>query len=258
MNAKIEQLTFYPIKGLSGQSLDKVDLVQAQGFPFDRAFGFARPDSGFDPQNPKPLPKTKFVVLAQDAQLATLKTRFNVETNSLEITLGDATTTFDTSTSQGQWDAAVFLSDHLGFEPDMTPTLYSAHPHRFTDVSVVSPQMMNAVSLINQDSVAAFSKQVDQDVSPGRFRGNIVFSGVSAFEELTWVDRTLAVGDVRLKVVRRTKRCAATEVNLDTGERDLKVPKLLYDNLGHMDMGIYAEVTRGGQIKPGDGLRLLD
>lgn len=258
MHAKIEQLTFFPVKGLSGQSLNTVDLAEARGFPFDRAFGFARPGSGFDPENPQPLPKTKFVVLARDAQLATLKTRFDVETNMLMISQGDTTASFDTGTAQGQRDAATYLSDHLGFAPDMTPTLYSAHPHRFTDVSVVSPQMMNAVSLINQDSVAAFSKQIGQEISPGRFRGNIEFSGLPAFEELNWVDRTLAVGDVRLKVVRRTKRCAATEVNLETGERDLKVPKLLYDNLGHMDMGIYAEVTRGGQIKPGDDLHLLD
>jgi MOSC domain-containing protein YiiM len=39
---------------------------------------------------------------------------------------------------------------------------------------------------------------------------------------------------------------------LDTGERDVKIPYLLRKHYGHMDMGIYAEVVKGGQIHVGD------
>ena len=68
----IQNLYRYPIKGLSAEPLESVDLQNGSGFPLDRALGFARPGSGFDPENPKPLEKTKFVVLARDAGLATL------------------------------------------------------------------------------------------------------------------------------------------------------------------------------------------
>jgi MOSC domain-containing protein YiiM len=46
-------------------------------------------------------------------------------------------------------------------------------------------------------------------------------------------------------------------VNLQTGERDLKIPKLLRQNYGHFDMGIYAEVVKGGVVRSGDVLQLL-
>ncbi len=49
-------------------------------------------------------------------------------------------------------------------------------------------------------------------------------------------------------------RCAATEVNPTTAERDLDIPAALQRNFGHNLMGIYAEVMAGGDIAIGDGL----
>ena len=48
-------------------------------------------------------------------------------------------------------------------------------------------------------------------------------------------------------------RCAATEVDPDTGIRDVAVPRTLMDNFGHADCGVYAEVIAGGEIAVGDG-----
>jgi len=66
------------------------------------------------------------------------------------------------------------------------------------------------------------------------------------------VGRQVAIGEVTLKIVKRTKRCPATEVDLNTGERNMNVPDLLQENFSHKDMGVYAEVMEGGVITPGD------
>jgi uncharacterized protein YcbX len=66
------------------------------------------------------------------------------------------------------------------------------------------------------------------------------------------LDRTLAIGEVRLKVVKRIVRCAAVNVDPDTAERDLAIPQALQRRLGHGDCGIYAEVITGGTITAGD------
>ena len=60
-----------------------------------------------------------------------------------------------------------------------------------------------------------------------------------------------------MKVVLRTKRCPATQVNLRSGKRDLDIPKLLKEHLGHSNMGIYAEVLSSGNLKLGDEVRLI-
>jgi uncharacterized protein YcbX len=257
MSAVIEMLCQYPVKGLSAQQLDQVTLVEGQGFPFDRAFGFARPGSGFDPENPRPLPKGKFVVLARDAALALLRTRYDAATETLHIGTGGQSQAFDVTTATGRDAAAACIADHLGYDADMRPTLQSAGPHKFTDVSVVSEAMMNAVSLINIDSVAQLAETLEVGIDPARFRANILFSGIPPFEELDWVDRDIAIGQARLRVVLRTQRCPATEVNPDTGVRDIDLPRALQQHYGHRDMGVYAQVIRGGRIAPGDRLTVL-
>lgn len=62
----LEQLNRFPVKGFSAEPLDAVDLKVGEGIPGDRLFGFARFDSGFDPDNPQPLPKGRFVALANE------------------------------------------------------------------------------------------------------------------------------------------------------------------------------------------------
>lgn len=256
MTVTLTTLTRYPVKGLSGQILSEVALRTNEGFPLDRVFGFTRPDSGFDPQAPQPLSKDNFHVLMMDAQLALLDTQYDGVANTLTITDAGKPQTFDLGQAAGRAAAAAFIRDFLALTMDQTPTLHNASPHRFTDVSVTSAQMMHAVSLINQASVDAFSKTVDAPVDAARFRGNILFDGLPPFAELDMIGQVISIGDVQLRVLKRTQRCAATEVNLTTGERDLKVPYLLRKHYGHMDMGIYAQVLTGGTIRPGDTLRV--
>lgn len=258
MTATIQTLTHYPIKGLSGHDLTDVTLRPNEGFPLDRVFGFARPDSGFDPANPVPLPKDKFHVLARDERLALLDTSYDAATDVLTMKNGAKTDSFTISGDTGRDAASAYIRDYLALTETDTPTLFAAEPHRFTDVSVTSAQLMNAISLVNQNSVDAFSAEINAPVEAGRFRANIVFSGMDAYAELDLLGKVIQIGDVQVRVLRRTKRCAATEVNLATGERDLKVPYLLRKHLGHMDMGIYAEVIVGGDIRTGDTLRVVE
>ena len=93
-------------------------------------------------------------------------------------------------------------------------------------------------------------------VDPIRFRMNLHLDGWEPGAELELVGRTLTVGPVRLKVLKRTERCAATSVNPDTAERDLNVVKGLHTAYGHTDCGIYAKVLSGGRIAPGDAVTL--
>ena len=257
MSITIDALTRYPVKGLSGEQLKRVVLEAGQGFPFDRQYGFARPNSGFDPSNPKPLPKTKFYMLARDASLVLIESSFNEETGELSLVSPQTSGTFDISSEQGRADASTFVKAYLNLPDNEAPMLYSAQPHRFTDVSVVSSEMMNAVSIINKNSVTAFSQAIGVDVDPGRFRGNLLVSGLPAFAELNMLEQEIAIGTVRLKLVKRTKRCPATEVDLRTGERDIKTPKRLLEQYGHMDMGVYAEVVGGGTIAIGDSVEII-
>lgn len=259
MNGTILSLSSYPIKGLSPQAHRSAKLKTGDGFPGDRLFGFAKANSGFDPAKPQPLPKNRFIVLLQHAKLAGLETAFDPETCILAIATKDtAQMRFDMNTQEGADGASAFFTGLLDLKQEEVPFFASAFPHRFTDASVASTTLMNAISFINLDSVRAFEREIGREVDARRFRGNIVFEGWPAFGELELVGRQFRVGEVRFNILHRTQRCLATEVNPATAERDMKLPNLLKKAYGHFDMGVYAEVLDDGVISVGDPVELID
>ena len=113
------------------------------------------------------------------------------------------------------------------------------------------------ISLINQASLAALEAAAGARRHKRRFRANIWFSGAPAWAEHGWLGRELLVGGARLKVTHRIPRCAATEVNPITAERDADPVAELRAAFGHVDLGVYAEVVEAGRIAMGDAIELI-
>ena len=93
---------------------------------------------------------------------------------------------------------------------------------------------------------------VGAPVHPLRFRANLYVRGWAPWHEFDLLDRTIAIGDARLRVVKQIVRCAAVNVDPETAARDLSIPQALMRRLGHADCGVYAEVIAGGAIGVGD------
>ena len=68
---------------------------------------------------------------------------------------------------------------------------------------------------------------------------------------LGWVGKTLRLGGVELRVIDRTIRCEATNVDPATAARDMAIPALLQRSWARTDFGVYAAVTSGGEIETG-------
>ena len=66
--------------------------------------------------------------------------------------------------------------------------------------------------------------------------------------------KTIRIGSVAMMVSKCIERCAATAVNPITAQRDLDVPTLLRQHYGHIDCGVFAEVSVGGEIHVGDAI----
>src|SRR5207253_3070462 len=99
------------------------------------------------------------------------------------------------------------------------------------------------VSLINLASIAALEGAMGAAIDPLRFRANVYFAGAPAWSELDWLGRDIGLGRARLRVIAAITRCAATEVNPATAERDLDIVAALQRGFGHNLMGIYAEIV---------------
>jgi uncharacterized protein YcbX len=252
MMAKIHSIYRYPIKGLSPEALPRVALKPGETVPGDRLYAIENGPSGFDPVNQPYLSKLHFLMLMKNERLAALRTTFDQQTRTLTITLdGREAARGDLHTKEGRLAIEAFFRRFIPKELRGPPKVLHADGHSFSDVA------RKVVSIINLASVAAVENMLGAPVNPLRFRGNLYVDGWPAWSELDLVGQSLRAGPTaRLKVVKRIVRCAATNVDPDTGLRDLEVPKALLRHLGHADCGIYAEVIESGEIAAGDAIEI--
>lgn len=246
----------YPVKGLSPEPMKSVALKAGGGVPRDRELALTNGGWAYEPDTYRPRPKTDFLMLMQHESLAALRTRVSEDGLSLSVGMSEGRTldvALDDKVALER--LSDFFAAYLPVKVEGRPRLIRAHGHRFTDVSVVSAALMQSVSLINLASVRDLGVRIGRELNPLRFRANFYYDGGEPWEELGWLDREIHLGSLRARVVRRTSRCAATNVDPDTGVRDLGIPLALVKNFRHGDMGVYVEMLEGGVLRPGDGLQ---
>jgi uncharacterized protein YcbX len=249
----------YPVKGLSAEKMDRVALTIGECLPHDRRFAIALGSTVFEPQHPEWLPKTRFVMLMRDEQLAHLQTRFDPESGVLTIAQNGQVLLDERMTEpKGGRRVAEFFGDFLGNAVDRPLRVVEAAGHAFADARRKPNATTDKyVSLINRASIAALETAIGAPIDPIRFRANVYFDGAPTWCEHDWIGSEIGLGAARLRVISPITRCAATQVNPVTAERDLKIVAALERAFGHINMGVYAEVSAGGEIAVSDGLYLL-
>ena len=105
---------------------------------------------------------------------------------------------------------------------------------------------------------AALEVAADTPRDKRRFRANIYIEDIEPWAEFAWMGRYIRVGETVMEVQESIDRCAATTVNPDTAERDANPVKELQQHFGHVELGVFATVVQGGEIKPDDEIALLD
>lgn len=244
---KIHALYRYPVKGLSPERLPAVKVSADQGFPLDRAFALLRTGVAFDPTAPEWLPKANFLMLMLHEPLAQLRTRFIEATGALQMRTPDGQMlSFALEEPQGRNALEQFVAGFLGPRVKDVPKLLRSPGHQFTD------KAEKFVSLINLASVRTLEERWGQGLDPLRFRANVYVDGFEPFSELDWVGRKVRLGHLTAEVALRNGRCAATNVNPETGERDRDVPGRLRADFGHKDLGVYLKILEGGELREGD------
>jgi uncharacterized protein YcbX len=237
-----------------------MDLRDGAGLAHDRTYALALGSTEFDPARPVPLSKTNFLMLMRNECLAQLVTTVDTTTGFLSVARrgGPVEIAADLGTASGRAELETFFTAFVGDAARGRVRVISAPGHRFTDIGAPVPAMMNCVSLINLASLRALEAAMGRTLDPLRFRANIYVDGLPAWSEFDLIDQCLSIGEVSFQAVRRTTRCPATNVNLETAERDADVPKALRENFGHGTIGIYLAVRTNGSLKPGDPVQVAD
>lgn len=249
--ANIKSIYRYPVKGLSPEPLKTVRVAPGETLPFDRAWAIENGPSKFDPAAPKHLPKISFLMLMRNERLAALDTRLDEAARTLTIRKdGEIVAEGCLDTAEGRATLEGFFDTYEADELRGRTRIVSAPGHAFTDTAT------KCLSLINLETVRDIERRLGVPVHPLRFRGNLHVEGLPAWAEFDdWLGKTVMAGDVALEAYARIDRCAATNVNPDTAERDLTLPVDMLRAYGHADCGIYLRVVKGGELIAGMAIR---
>lgn len=241
--ATVAALWRHPIKGHGREALERVTLTEGQTMPYDRRWAVAHEMARAD--GAEWAPCAEFSRGAKVPALMAIDTTTDEATGKVTLTHPDRPDlTFDPETQ-----ARAFLDWVRPLMPEnraQSTRIVRVDGRGMTDTDFPS------ISLINLASNEALGEQMDQDLSPLRWRGNIHLSGLPAWAEFDWIGKTIRIGTAELEVREPIVRCLATTANPATGTRDADTLGALNSFCGHQDFGIYAVVTKTGEISVGD------
>jgi uncharacterized protein YcbX len=111
------------------------------------------------------------------------------------------------------------------------------------------------LSLISTQTVDALGGYAGAQLDPRRFRPNILFEAIdgSAFSEDACVSNTLRIGDMRMRVDKRDKRCVVTNVDPTTTAKNPEVLRAIARERQNF-LGVYGSTVQTGTIAVGDSI----
>ena len=249
MTARVAALWRHPIKGHGRDALEAVTLTKGQTMLWDRRWAVAHEMAKADETAWSPC--ANFSRGAKVPALMAINTRCDQASGRVTLTHPDR----PDLTFEPDREADRFL--------DWVRPLMPANRAQSTRIVRVKGRGMTdtdypSISLLNLASNDTMTQTMQQEISPLRWRGNIHMSGLDPWVEFDWIGKTVRLGEAELTIREPIVRCLATTANPDTGERDADTLAALKTHFGHQNVGVYAEVTRSGDITLGDPIEVLE
>lgn len=248
----VDTLWQYPIKGLGGTTIDSAELEAGGYFPGDRLYAIG---NGHEKLAATPtgswMKKAFFLQLMKFEQLASLDCRVNDGTLSIGR---DGVPLLQAVLDSADGAAAIngFFADMLGDDLPGTPEIMRISEGAYTDTK--APW----ISIGGTASLGAFAATTNTTADARRFRLNVMIETAEPFIEASLIGKTITIGDAELRVVEPVGRCAAIEVDPDTASRGPDYVSMMKTHFGHSDLGVFAEISKGGLVRPGDSLTIVE
>jgi uncharacterized protein YcbX len=110
------------------------------------------------------------------------------------------------------------------------------------------------ISIVGTATLDWCARELGVDADRRRLRTNLVLETLEPFEEETWVDRKVQLGDVQLAVVERVERCRTIDLAQDGVTSTTPWLKAL-GRTRELCVAVYADVVAPGMVTVGDVVR---
>jgi uncharacterized protein len=226
---RVVRLCRYPVKSMAGEELDRAE-VSWHGLAGDRRWAFIR-----DGQTSNGFP---WLTIRERPEMAHYRPGFT------EPERPNASSVLVRTPDGRELDVAdPALAAELG------PGVRVIKQHR----GIFDTMPLSLVSTQTLDELGALA---GTGLVAGRFRPNLlVDAGESGFPEDAWVGRVLRIGEIRMRVDQRDRRCVIVTVDPVTLLRE---PAILRAIARERDarLGVYGSTVQPGWVAVGDQVEL--
>lgn len=249
MSATLAGIRRHPIKAIGHEALQQVSLRAAHRLPGDRQYAVLTEAgernataSQTEGQPDRWLPKSCFLRGVTSAPLQAVRGGWDGKRIALTHP-GQPDLRFDPE-QEGQqlvdWLAPLWPED----APAPTRLVKGA--------GIWTDSKWPWISILSLASLRELEARTGQRLGLDRWRANLWVDGWNPFDERELIGHILKIGTVELRITDHIARCAATNVDCDTGSTDIDMPETISALYGHTDFGIFAELVTGGDIAVGD------
>lgn len=224
---RVAALFRYPVKSMSSESLQSV-AVGWHGFAGDRRWAFVRP--GMDRSD------FPWLTIRERPEMWQYRPRF------IEPDKPDSSVTMVRTPSGQELDV---VDEALAMELSAGARVIRQGRGVFDTLPL---------SLLTTQTVAGLEGYVGSRLDVRRFRPNLLVDAADAtdaFPEDQWVGATLRIGDMRMRVDKRDKRCVMINVDPVTTARNPDVLRAVARER-QACLGVYGSVVQPGTITVGD------
>ena len=249
---KIKNLYFSPVKSLSFNNVDTLEIIKNIGIKNDRIFAFTNnlnfKDIELIKNNPLKREIYNFLSLKKYPELN--QYNFLLEDNFLILKFENKTilkTDID-----NQYEVKILCSklenilpkiNNINLLKDSTNPFFDTMPNK-------------SISLINLNSIKDFENISNHKIEYERFRGNIYVEDLDKWEERKLVGKVLSINDIKFKVIKEIPRCSATNIKPKSSDINLNIPFNLKKIYNHINLGIYLDPLNDGKINKGDLIKI--
>ncbi len=257
---KVTAIYIYPVKSLSGISLDS-SVVEERGFKYDRRWMLVDESNRFITQRTHPqmallqpeIKDDKLIITDKSNKLSPLfvPLNYNLEKEITVQVWNDNVNALLYDDDINSW-----FTEALNFNCKLV--YMSKEAKRKVDEKYAANKTVGFADgfpfmIIGEESLNDLNSKLKNPVPMIRFRPNIVFSGGEPFDEDGW--KSISIGDVQFKVVKPCSRCVITTINPDTAEKGKEPLNTLskYRKVnGKVNFGMNAVAEKTGVISVGD------
>lgn len=265
-NYYLSQINIYPIKSLSGISLESSE-VQERGLKFDRRWMLVDKKNSFITQRRYPelaliklkITKTKLILSHKVKKLGKLQIPLNeLPPNKRKVIVWDdnvESLIYDNQVNE--WFCqAISKEVKLVYMPDSVERKTSTKYYK--ESKNVSFADGYPFLVIGEKSLELLNAKLKIPIEMNRFRPNLVFRGGLAHNEDLW--NRFSIGNTVFRVVKPCERCVITTVNPSTGTKGkeplLTLSKYRIDN-NKVLFGQNLISEKLGTVRVGDALKIL-